>query len=121
MSLAGIPFNAQYQDEMSREMAQAEKRQLIMYAGLALLALVVMAAVVVMVKRRRSEVGLPLEGVEMNVGAFPFESEEPAEIPVKQLTPEEKEQKKVKDQVEKVAKDQPDSVAQLIRTWLAQD
>jgi flagellar M-ring protein FliF len=121
ISLAGIPFNTEYQEEMTRQLAQAEKRQIYMYAGLAILAFVIIGVVIgVVVRRRRLETQIPLTG-EIMARPFTVEDDEDIQIPEKEFTPEEKEQRKIKERVEKVAREQPDDVAQLIRSWLAQE
>jgi len=46
---------------------------------------------------------------------------EEAGLPGKDMTPEEQEQKRIKERVENVAKEQPDDIAQLLRTWLIEE
>lgn len=130
ISVAGMPFSTADEDAMNQAIAQAEKqRQMMIYGGLAALALVVIGAVIanIMIKRRRArEMELPLEEAEEDVDAelasmmhIPVQREELLAEP--ELTPEEKELMRRKEQVEKVAKDHPDDVAQLLRTWLAEE
>jgi len=122
ISLAGIPFNTEYQDEMNKQIAAAEKFQMLLYGGVAAAALLVIAVVaVIALKRRKASAEIPVMD-ELKVGPFRV-NEVTADdgIQEKELTSEEREMHRIKERVEKVAKDQPDDVAQLIRTWLAQE
>jgi len=120
ISVAGMPFNTEYQDKIESEMAQAEKQQqMFVYGGLAALALLTIGGVtagVAMKRRRVKEVALEGE-------IIPFPISELEEMPPQErvLSPEEKDHKFRKDQVEKVAKEHPDDIAQLLRTWLAEE
>ena len=132
ISVAGMPFNTDYQDELNREMAQAEKQKmLLIYGGLAALALLVIGGVLanLMIKRRRAkeleaalaaeedeEAEITGDGLGEKVAIMPL----PIEA-VKDETPEERLRRMIRDEVEKVAKDQPNDTAQLLRTWLAEE
>lgn len=131
ISVAGMPFSTADQDAMNQAIAQAEKqKQMMIYGGIAALALLVIGGILansVNKKRRTRETELPLGEAEANVGEelasmkhIPVSRQEiPA--PESELTPEEKELLRRKEQVEKVAKDHPGDVAQLLRTWLAEE
>ncbi len=124
LSVAGMPFNTEYQDELSRQIAEAEQREMYIYGGAAALAAFVLIGAIVasiVIVRRRKEDSMPAE--EQFVVSRPFAVDESgdSEIPEKDLTPEEKEQKRIKERVENVAKQQPDDIAQLLRTWLIEE
>lgn len=122
ISVAGMPFNTEYQDKMESEIAKAEKQQqLVTYGGLAALALLLIGGVVtaVVVKKRGSRE----QEMVMEEDVIPVAITEVEDIPPlgRELTPKEKEQRARKDQVEKVAREHPDDIAQLLRTWLAEE
>ncbi len=123
ISVAGMPFNTAYQDAMNAEIAKAEKQQQMMvYAGLAALALLVIGGVlasIVVKKRRVRTVETAIEGGI--VVPVPVEEMEELVTLEKEMTPEEKERKRIKEKVEKAAREHPDDVAQLLKTWLAEE
>ncbi len=143
ISVAGMPFNTDYQDSLNRELAAAEKqKQMMLYGGLAALALLVIGGIMasIIAKRRRAkalEIALASEKAglggrlgeadgegfdkELKVHTIPMR-EEVEEPPKPQIeTPAEKVRRQLHNQVEKVAKEHPDDMAQLLRTWLAEE
>jgi len=120
ISVAGMDFNTEYQDQLKSEIAKAEQRQQMMvYGGLAALALLIISGVVasIVIKKRRAKAE---EAAVVGEFVTPLPVDEFISMePV--LSQEEKEQKRMKDQVEKVAKDHPDDIAQLLKTWLAEE
>lgn len=124
ISVAGMPFNTEYRDKMESEIAAAEKRQqMLLYGGLAALALIAIGGVVtgVIVQKRRSRESLMDEEITGQIVPLPISQIEDTPSLEKELSPEEKERKVRKDQVEKVAKEHPSDIAQLLRTWLAEE
>ncbi len=120
ISVSGIPFNTEYQDKMQSEIAKAEKRQqMLVYAGLAGLALVIIGGVVVSIRIKKRWAMRPVSAQKFAVTPLP--GADTGLPPEQEITPEEKERRRVKEQVEKVAKDHPGDVAQLLRTWLAEE
>jgi len=113
---------------MNEAIAQAEKQRMMMiYGGIAVLAILVIGIVIgsiVVRKRRSKEFELPLTEEQINQEAatmmqIPIEREEPVAEP--EISAEAKELMRRREQVEKVAKEHPDDVAQLLRTWLAEE
>ena len=112
-----LPFNTAYWDAMQAEMAKEARRvQLQQWAlvGGTVLALLLTGVIVYLFMRRRR---VPV--LDTAVG-------EP--IPVEELlaveemvSPEEKEMRKLREHIEKLAKERPEEVAQLVRTWLMED
>lgn len=124
LSVAGMPFNTEYQDELSKQIAEAEQRQMYIYGGAAALAAVVLIGVIVgsiVVMRRRKQDTVPLEEQFVVNRPLSIDELEEAGLPEKDMTPEEQEQKRIKERVENVAKEQPDDIAQLLRTWLIEE
>ncbi|WP_418790249.1 flagellar basal-body MS-ring/collar protein FliF [Phosphitispora sp. TUW77] len=124
LSVAGMPFSTEYQDELNKQIAEAEKREMYIYGGAAALATIVFIGVIVgsiVVMRRRKEGEALLEEQLMPNRALSIDELDDANIPERDLTPEEKELKRIKERVENVAKEQPDDIAQLLRTWLIEE
>ncbi|MDT3699241.1 MAG: flagellar basal-body MS-ring/collar protein FliF [Thermincola sp.] len=128
ISVAGMPFSTADEDAMNEAIAQAEKQRMMMiYGGIAVLAILVIGIVIgsiVVRKRRSKEFELPLTEEQINQEAatmmqIPIEREEPVAEP--EISAEAKELMRRREQVEKVAKEHPDDVAQLLRTWLAEE
>jgi flagellar M-ring protein FliF len=123
ISVAGMPFNTQYQDQMKDELAKAEQRQqMLVYGGIAALALLVIGGVAgsIIVKRRRAQMSDGVISKAIPVKKLPIVEEEVTDI-LAAMSPEDIERKRLKDQVEKVAKEHPDDIANLLRTWLAEE
>lgn len=131
ISVAGMPFSTADADAMNQAIAQAEKqRQMMIYGGIAALALLVIGGIlanIIIKKRRAREMEVPLEEAEDTIDEelalmrhIPVSRDELQDFEP-ELTPEEKELLRRREQVEKVAKEHPDDVAQLLRTWLAEE
>ncbi len=124
ISVAGMPFNTEYQDALNAEIAKAEKQQqMLIYGGLAAAALLVIGGVVasIVMKKRKTRVTETALEEDIMVKPVPVEEMQELVTPPKELSPEEKERKLRKEKVEKVAREHPDDVAQLLKTWLAEE
>ena len=128
ISVAGMPFNTEYQDEMNREIANAQKQQqMLIFGGLAALALLLIGGVVtsIIIKRRKArelerQLAKQLESELAN--NFAVKQGKGIGVFVEQMSEyEETEAERIKNQVEKIAKDHPDDIAQLLKTWLAEE
>ena len=121
ISVVAMPFNTKYADEVKSAMAKAEQmKQLETYGGLGLAILVVAIIAFVVYRRRKTEDIVTEEEI------FPVDVNEldgfidnlPKE---RELTAEEKEKLMAKEQVEKVATQNPADVAALLKTWLTEE
>lgn len=139
ISVSGMPFNTAYQDEMNAAIAAAEKQKmLLIYGGLAAVAAIVLGAVAFnVIKKRRQRLLEEAAARAMVEGVEPGEITEP--VPVTdflaefedykenkkkeqgQMTPEEMEKLRIKEEVEKVANNNPADVAHLLKSWLAEE
>lgn len=122
ISVIGIPFNTDYQKEMEAEFAQAERKQnIITLAAIGAVLLLVIIGFIVWSRKRKAEE--QEEAEEFVTNPLPLmEVEELMNMePEQELSPEEKEKVRIKEQVEKVAKDNPGDVAQLLKTWLIEE
>lgn len=133
ISVAGMAFNTDYQDEMSRALAAAEKRQqMLIIGGLAILALILAGGVIasIVAKRRKAaELARLQAALDEDYDLQPVPVTDLASIlnqnheadETENLTPEQQEIMRVREHVEKIAKEQPGDVAHLLRTWLAEE
>lgn len=131
ISVSGMPFNTEYQDEMKAAMAKAEKQKLLTYGGVAAAAALVLGAVAfsVMRKRKHREEAVAVsDSVELGepVPVMDFISEfedykETKKRQQEQISPEEMEKLRIKEEVEKVANENPADVANLLKSWLAEE
>jgi len=135
--VAGMPFNKTAQLENQKAMEEAAKRQrLITYAQMGagvLLAIIVLIVVLRLRSRKAAKVedlDLPpeqkmvtLEEAEQ-ILASQLEAERMAELKLarkKVKTPDEIEREKIREEVDKFSKENPDEVARLVKAWLAED
>lgn len=135
ISVSGMPFNTEYQDELNAAIAKAERQKmLLIYGGLAAVAALVLGAVAVNIIRKRrqraleeaallkevaAEQGEPVPVMEfINEFAEYKESKKKEE---EQISPEEMERLRILDEVERVANENPADVANLLKTWLVEE
>lgn len=139
ISVAGMPFNTDYQDEMNRALADAQKKQqMLIYGGLGLLALLIIggvAANIIIKRRRAAELAKQFEtseDEEFEMKPVPVnelqtlisseqDEKEKEEPDNDNLSPEELEKLHIHEHVEKIAREQPGDIAQLLKSWLAEE
>lgn len=117
VSVSMVKFDTSYWD-MLQEQARAEERKAQIYkwslVGGVLLALLLTAFIVYQFVRRRREPVL-----DTTIGE-PIPLEELLSVE-EMLSPEEKERAKLRETIEQLAREKPEDVAQLVRTWLTED
>lgn len=123
ISVVAIPFNTKYLDEVKAAMAREEQRQrLLTYGGIALGVLAAAGILIYILRSRKKEEGvveeelLPVQELAAVEEFMPTE-----ETPTQKLSSEEKEKLMRKEQVEKLARQNPADVAQLLKTWLMEE
>ncbi|HWP98580.1 MAG TPA: flagellar basal-body MS-ring/collar protein FliF [Syntrophomonadaceae bacterium] len=87
--------------------------------GLMVLIALTIIAVVAMSKRKAN-----MPEVAVDTGGFDIEVDEEINIEdlfERNLTPEEKERQKIKEEIEKLVETDPESAAQVLKTWLVED
>lgn len=130
ISVAGMPFNTEYQDRINQEIAEADRKQQLMILGaLAALAALLIGGVVtnIIIKRRKAkELQRQLEAElaaaqEFQITPVPVSEIEELIQDVDITEPEESESDRIQGQLEKMAKENPGDMAQLLKTWLAEE
>lgn len=119
ITISAVPFDRSefitMQQEMEAVARNARLRTYITYGAAALAA--IFAFVVLLVAARRVKGRM----VDYSLGEVAVAMEEPQREPGQELTPEEKRRVAVKEQVEKLVRENPEDVAQLVKTWLIED
>lgn len=134
ISVAGMPFNTEYQDRLNKEIADAEKqRQMMIFGGLALVALLVIGGILgnIVIKRRRAEQMAKQLEAELAASMAEEFSVNPVAIgdidalltgsEVEEEPYEETEEERIKGHVQQMARENPGDVAQLLKSWLAEE
>lgn len=117
LTVASIPFDRTWSQNMEREMAEREKRrQWLIYgiAGLILISLLVLLAVLANRRRERRVALDRLAGTQLTV-------EEALAAQEPELTQEEKERARILEQLQRQVRQNPEQVAQVLRAWLAEE
>lgn len=147
VSVEGLPFDTTLEQQQKAALKQMnaqiqqenQLKNLLIYGGLGLMAAIVLGVIIALVIKRKSrkkpeEVEEILEdekgqGIDVVVGEniVPQEIEKdevkkakPSFKPL-DLEPEENEQSHIENEVRKYAMDKPDQVADIIKSWLADD
>lgn len=119
VSVSAIPFNTDYYDELKEQMAKEAKQRLYLLYGVgAAAALAVLLFLVLRTARRKQEQLVTPEGVVATDVLTVEELIAPSEP---EKSPEDKEKEKIRHEVENLARQNPGNIAQLLKTWLAEE
>jgi len=117
VEITSLPFNTEsytkMQEQLEKETSRQRMMELIKYGVLGLGILTVFILVFFLLRRTTSRIIQPQEALQKSVINY--------EEMYDQLSPEDQEKIQVQKRIEKIAKTQPDNVAKVIRTWLAED
>jgi flagellar M-ring protein FliF len=116
VDVQAMPFDRTYQQSEIKAMQQAQLMDMI--KNIAMWAAIIIAAIIAFVFIRKALASLKKEPgqqgthiLDATISAEGIRHEKP-------LTPEELARKKARDEVERLAKEKPSEVANLIKTWL---
>lgn len=119
IAVTGMVFNTDLAKTVKADMARQTRNQNIrnfaIIPGLSLLALFLFWRILSAFRGRSEEV------FAVPVGAY--EAAKVAAIPtnIEEMAPEEREKAQIREQIEKLAKQKPENIANLIKTWLNED
>ncbi|MFZ7104590.1 MAG: flagellar basal-body MS-ring/collar protein FliF [Peptococcaceae bacterium] len=117
IEITSLPFNTQdysnLQEQMDREISRQNMMELVKYGVLGLGILAMFAVVFLLLRRSVSR------AVQPQVTSQQLAPK--AEDVYNNLSPEEQEKIEVQKRIEKIAKTQPENVAKVVKTWLAED
>ena len=137
VEVAGMPFNKSAQLENQAALDEAARREQLMFyvqlgAGI-LLAIIFLIVILRIRSRKGQKLGtadiaseqklVTLEEAEQ-ILASQLEAERMAELKLarkKVKTPDEIEKDKIRQEIDKFSKENPDDVARLVKTWLAEE
>ncbi len=121
VNVASMDFDRTLEEEMELARAQAEEerqRQMMMYAILIGVVLVITAITIFILRRRTGQEAEPVpEGARVDM-MVDDEEEEEVELPEEELSEEEKKLRKMRDELKEIAEEQPEEIADLLKSWL---
>lgn len=120
ISVESIPFSTELADKQRREEEEMQKQQnyaLWIKLGAGAVAIIAFLAIIRSYVRRRQEEE-DAEVIDLNTVTQPQHALEKVGA---EMTPQEKERITQREAIAKMAKQKPDDVAQLIKTWLSED
>ncbi len=119
VDVQAMPFDRAYQQSEIKAMQQAQLMDTI--KSIAMWAAIIIVAIIAFVFIRKALASMKKESgqqgahiLDATIGAEGIRHEKP-------LTPEELARRKARDEVERLAKDKPSEVANLIKTWLREE
>lgn len=116
ITVASVPFDHSQEQAMQKQMEAAAKaanvKTYLAYGGKAAAVIAAVVFLFALVRRFKGQM------VDLNLGA---EVPPPMRFLGSELSPEEQKRAAVKEQVEKLVRQNPDDVAQLLKTWLIED
>ncbi len=127
VSVESLPFSTELMDKQLKEEEELAKQKMYMWIAIGVLALLLILGIVLVILRRRKQRMLEeaakqreLESAMMRTseGGVFVASGETAE---EELTPDQKALLTEREAIEKLIQTRPEDVAQLVRTWLAEE
>jgi len=116
LTVTSMPFNTAWARQLEKEMSAARSREQIATYGLIAGVLVgVLILLSWLLRRRRPQAEIDyLAGTQRTVGEI-LATQEP------ELTEEEKERLRIFEQIQRLVRQSPKDVAQLLKTWLTEE
>ncbi|MHB8170481.1 MAG: flagellar basal-body MS-ring/collar protein FliF [Thermincolia bacterium] len=124
ISVSGMPFDTSYEDELKKAEEEEKQQKLWTLIGGITAAVVLVAIIAFMFFRKKKEVKETEEEYRVSpvlTVADLIENKPEEEITATELSPEEKEKAKIKNEIEKLVNKDPANVAQLLKTWLTEE
>ncbi|KAB2954398.1 flagellar M-ring protein FliF [Heliorestis acidaminivorans] len=121
ISVVAMPFDRTAVDELNRLLAEEANMRNYLWIGAAVaVALAVAIASIFFIRKAMAKKKEEEKPVEM-VQEEPLVEEVAPTPPVIELTPEERERLALREQIEELTESNPEAVARLLKTWLAED
>jgi flagellar M-ring protein FliF len=119
VNVTAIPFNTEVVDSFKAEEEKQRKIQLFVIFGIIGLALLFLIAVLIYVAKKKSELKKLQEEERKKFEELIPEFEE---ITLgEQLTAEDQERREKEEQIKQIARERPEEVANLVKTWMSED
>ncbi len=125
INVSSLSFDRTMEEELAaarQREEEARRRQLMIYSGLIVGILLITLITIFILKRRsdqQEEMAVP-EGARVDM-MVEEEEEEEVELPEEELSEEEKKARKMREELQDMAEDQPDEMADLIKSWMQED
>lgn len=124
VNVSSLEFDRTIEEEMAaaREREEAaRRRQFLIYSGLIVGILLLALLTVFLLRRRgRQEKRAVPEGARVDM-MVEEEEEEEIELPDEELSEDEKKVRKMREELHEMAEDQPEEMAELIKSWLMEE
>lgn len=124
VNVSSLVFDDSLEEEMAQarqEESEAERQRQLLYAGL-IAGIIILTLIILFIISRRAkkdeDVALQGSQVDMTVGDS---EEEDIELPVHELSDEEKKIRKMKSELDEMVEEQPEEIAELLKSWLLDD
>ncbi|MDA8233848.1 MAG: flagellar basal-body MS-ring/collar protein FliF [Clostridia bacterium] len=124
ISVSGMPFDTSYEDELKKAEEEERQQRLWTLIGGISAAVVLIAILAFVFFRKTKEAEAPSEEYLTSpvlTVADLIETKPEEEVTATEMSPEEKEKAKIKGEIENLVNKDPANVAQLLKTWLAEE
>lgn len=124
VNVSSLEFDSSLEEEMAQareQEAEAERQRQFLYAGL-IAGIIILTLIIIFILSRRTkkEEDMALQGsqVDMTVGDS---EEDDIELPAHELSDEQKKIRKMKSELDEMVDEQPEEIAELLKSWLLDD
>ena len=119
INIAAMPFNTEFIDKFNADEAKKKKTEMFAWVAVAVIIFLFLIAVFVYVAKKKKELEKLQEEERKKFEELIPEFEE---ITMgDQLTAEEQERREKEDQIKQIARERPEEVANLLRTWMNEE
>lgn len=124
VNVSSLAFDRTMEEELAaarQREEEARRRQFMIYSGLIVGVLLITIITIFILKRRagrEQEMAVP-EGARVDM--MVEEEEEEVELPEEELSEEEKKARKMREELQDMAEDQPQEMADLIKSWMSEE
>jgi len=124
VNVSSLAFDDSLQEEIAQARqaeAEAESQRRLMYVGLIVgIIILTLITIIILSRRAKKSEDLALQGnqVDMTVGDS---KEEDIELPAHELSDEQKKVRKMKSELDEMVDEQPEEIAELLKSWLLDD
>ncbi|MFN2363381.1 MAG: flagellar M-ring protein FliF C-terminal domain-containing protein, partial [Halarsenatibacteraceae bacterium] len=124
VNVSSLAFDDSLQEEMAQAReaeAEAERQRQLIYIGL-IVGIIILTLITIFILNRKAkkkeEVAVQGRQVDMTVGDS---EEEDIELPAHELSDEQKKIRKMKSELDEMVDEQPEEIAELLKSWLLED
>ncbi len=124
INVSSLAFDDSLEEEMAQARqaeAEAERQRQLLYAGL-IAGIIILTLITIFILRRRAkkEEDVALQGSQVDTTVGDSEDDD-IELPAHELSDEEKKIRKMKSELDEMVDEQPEEMAELLKSWLLDD